>query len=1594
MSVVSGDALYMFSPTGAHLSAESATATEGVGKFHKFAGTDLHEKFPDQFAPFKLFGFSPLRMFNGTLIRLPLRTMRPSGSAKRYQRLIRDDEILSMMLAFEKRQGAPFSLVTCSFLESVSIHIWPVGESNPVVAYECSIAAPISPAMRQERSRLFLDREWTRFNLANLTSLVTGGSSTRSLLKDVRVKVRSFEHPQWTVEPMVQDSAAISHENVDAVVDVVDDDAEFASLISDTQSVKASTVSDRNGESATPTCADDDHPTPGADLQSSSRVYSQEIEWLVVGCLASKQCAALNLAKEHHQRGLMPVVITALPLKCSGVRSADVAQELLSHSLCSRISALDSPSIQLPFLVSGFFEANKGRSGCYIPFGMQRQNTSMTVDELWNNALMDVVADCCGDMLKHLFTTKISFEDMAVFWPVIDSCAPIIKEPLSNALRNKYGPNFMISIPTGNAKHPFEYKPIKDGFFPHKKMPASLLPFVGKLMPVFYCPSVVGEELNKVGINGLQFVNPATLRQKIRKHVTAFDRHWQDLPSSKDHTSGVRECFLGELASFLVCDVADGQTGASQIKDLLDVPFLLTLQPSQSLKKMPTNVLASDREDGGLELLPRQESLLLHPCMSKLFASLIQDQPDPSEFSKRTGVVLLHPSTFAQQLDRILPVGWKGKNIVEADAANVPSRSWFLSVLNFVYSCPDQSAAFSRWLSNSELKDWPLFPLANGKVLSCQHADKLMLRTDCAAENNLPLWAANRSASIRSDKGRILLDAAVKLGCPTIATGFECFVRFYDVDQMPWLMLSGLEHCCTGSTDALTQHEANLLHSCFSQAISEGRQLNDFETRRLRRLPIFPAADGCYRAIDNANGANISFVVPQSLWSNVNLSTSLVSAPDDHLLAALHVPALNEIDVFEKCMLPHFAAGDADARSEILNFALQHWARLRGSASVCATLKDLDFVTVEGAENISVKPSMLLDPDVALLRHIFDGEPEFPGGIFALPRWLIVLRELGLKSRIDGPLFTASARRLQLRFRDEVQSHSDSSFELKGTPISVIPLMRCDQQFSLWSLALNLCDYLDRHFADVFNSQLAADLCNLQFVPSEVPVSCLKMPTQNLSRSDIFSGNNQVIKTFVRFQDAILPCDRLLAFTASPVLASAITPPHALRAGLAIITPPSATTVISHMRALAANSGPPWPFEHTAASVYSKILEYWSECWDTTSASLRQQIRKTPSVPISGCVITADRLFFDLPNADAVKPLLFVVPRQFLSHEKLLREMGARDAPHIEDLAVATTSLALATQGRPLTINELEAASAILELALADIENADPLVVSRFMTKTTSRSSPALHGPDINSCLQPLASLLFNDDCILSSRLRPSAVGLLHSRVSKNVVSALKIHSASTSICEIITSFSDAADAATWQTMGLGDSDKLLACECVKSASRHVTSSLRSPHFSRAIYSAIEQSSNSSLIEEESIRLALQRLTCTAVLSLATELRSNLFDGDGTSDSAPTPAFAIERSTQKVLVLLPATLFKSGRVPDTAALIFALATGCVGAVMRVLAWPLIDKSVVLSCLVSADVQENFALMNSCGILMEQPPGQRHTHCSFCRRSLIILCRRL
>ena len=70
--VISGEGLYFFDPAGSHFVDVEQREARPVGKAHIYVNSDMPNKFADQFAPFKVFGFDPSRPLAGTLIRLPL----------------------------------------------------------------------------------------------------------------------------------------------------------------------------------------------------------------------------------------------------------------------------------------------------------------------------------------------------------------------------------------------------------------------------------------------------------------------------------------------------------------------------------------------------------------------------------------------------------------------------------------------------------------------------------------------------------------------------------------------------------------------------------------------------------------------------------------------------------------------------------------------------------------------------------------------------------------------------------------------------------------------------------------------------------------------------------------------------------------------------------------------------------------------------------------------------------------------------------------------------------------------------------------------------------------------------------------------------------------------------------------------------------------------------------------------------------------------------------------------------------------------------------------------------------------------------------
>ena len=92
-----------------------------------------------------------------------------------------------------------------------------------------------------------------------------------------------------------------------------------------------------------------------------------------------------------------------------------------------------------------------------------------------------------------------------------------------------------------------------------------------------------------------------------------------------------------------------------------------------------------------------------------------------------------------------------------------------------------------------------------------------------------------------------------------------------------------------------------------------------------------------------------------------------------------------------------------------------NWRRLKQDPAVVAAARATPFV-LSGAHPPQPRlcPTHLLDPATPLLRTVFAGEgAKFPGREFASSPWLALLRDVGLRSHLEGGLLIECAGRVE-----------------------------------------------------------------------------------------------------------------------------------------------------------------------------------------------------------------------------------------------------------------------------------------------------------------------------------------------------------------------------------------------------------------------------------------------------------------------------------------------------------------------------------------------------------------------------------------------------
>ncbi|PIN27221.1 hypothetical protein CDL12_00014 [Handroanthus impetiginosus] len=162
LSVISDGCLYIFDPRGVTIGTPSAHSPSA--KVFPLRGTNLTERFCDQFSPMLINDNMPWSSVDSTVIRMPL-------SSKCMENGV-ESGLMRMTLLFDKfmEHGSRMILFLKSILQ-VSLSTWEDGSTEPCL--DCSV--DIDPSSAVVRNP-FSEKKWKRFQLSSIF-----GSSTAAI---------------------------------------------------------------------------------------------------------------------------------------------------------------------------------------------------------------------------------------------------------------------------------------------------------------------------------------------------------------------------------------------------------------------------------------------------------------------------------------------------------------------------------------------------------------------------------------------------------------------------------------------------------------------------------------------------------------------------------------------------------------------------------------------------------------------------------------------------------------------------------------------------------------------------------------------------------------------------------------------------------------------------------------------------------------------------------------------------------------------------------------------------------------------------------------------------------------------------------------------------------------------------------------------------------------------------------------------------------------------------------------------------------------------------------------------------------------------
>ncbi|RDX78476.1 Sacsin, partial [Mucuna pruriens] len=320
----------------------------------------------------------------------------------------------------------------------------------------------------------------------------------------------------------------------------------------------------------------------------------------------------------------------------------------------------------------------------------------------------------------------------------------------------------------------------------------------------------------------------------------------------------------------------------------------------------------------------------------------------------------------------------------------------------------------------------------------------------------------------------------------------------------------------------------------------------------------------------------------------------------------------------------------------------------------------------------------------------------------------------------------------------------------------------------VWALGGSVVEFVFSNFALFFSNNFCDLLGNIAFVPAE-----LGFPSVRCKR------------VLASYNEAILSKDWPLAWSCAPILSKQhIVPPEYSWGPLHLRSPPAFSTLLKHLQVIGRNGGEDtlahWPIASgmNIEECTCEILKYLDKIWGSLSSSDVAELRKVAFLPVANGtrLVTSDALFARLMIN--LSPFAFELPTVYLPFVKILKDLGLQDILTLSAAKGLLLNLQKACGYQRLNPNELRAVMEILNFICDQIVEGNTLDGSNWKSEAIV--------PDDGCRLVHAASCVYVDSygsryvkCIDTSRIR-----FVHADLPERVCIALSIKKLSDVVIE------------------------------------------------------------------------------------------------------------------------------------------------------------------------------------------------------------------